>query len=464
MKLKPFTLALALTLPLAAHASIQQQINEMYGGLINVTAPGAYETASRGVVTGGAVTLRNRISTANLISITPPSAKGGCGGINLYTGSFSFINGEEFVALMRNVAANAVGVVSGFAFELAMEAMDSATNGVLRNLTNKIQSLNQMFSNSCKLAQGLVTGTMDAFREKRDLKSSLAGVAENVAPDLFSSSSTKEDSPSNRIVTAGKAKLCKDTGNILWCAMKESRMTSQVVFGSYENAEFIMSMVGSYNVINTTDDKGGKTLMPQPIASLKDARLELFVMGTDGESIKLYNCDNDPDCLDPTIRTQSSFQGLATRIVSDLRTNGVFERIEAGLADASDRQRLSWIMRSRVGINLLKITNKAGPAEAYAYLEMFANQLAADAAVVMIGDLLDHTERGLKSIEMADAVKVVSDLKEAKQRLHDEHRTLIAQWGGFTEVDSQARNILEMTPSQDSGKMPLGLVSENSGR
>lgn len=80
MKIKPIALAVALfVVSFGAYANIQQQVNEMFSGMINVTSPGAYKTATRGVVTGGSVVLRNRISTANLISITPPSAKGGCG-------------------------------------------------------------------------------------------------------------------------------------------------------------------------------------------------------------------------------------------------------------------------------------------------------------------------------------------------------------------------------------------------
>lgn len=192
MKIKPIALAVALFVsPFAAQANIQQQVNEMFSGMINVTNPGAYRTATRGVVTGGSVVLRNRISTANLISITPPSAKGGCGGINLYSGSFSFINGEEFVALMRNVASNAAGIVSGFAFELALDAMDAQTGGVIRNLANKIQSLNQMFSNSCQLASGLVTNAKKAYEESTDFKSAMTAFGSNVSSDFFTAKSTK---------------------------------------------------------------------------------------------------------------------------------------------------------------------------------------------------------------------------------------------------------------------------------
>ncbi|MDN4704685.1 conjugal transfer protein TraH [Vibrio parahaemolyticus] len=43
----------------------------------------------------------------NLVSFTPPSWKAGCGGVDMFGGSFSFINAEQLVTMMRAVAANA---------------------------------------------------------------------------------------------------------------------------------------------------------------------------------------------------------------------------------------------------------------------------------------------------------------------------------------------------------------------
>ncbi len=70
-------LAIALALGNTADANIQQQVNAMFNSMINVTAPGAYKTASMGVVTGGNIVIRNRITTITPIHITPPSVKGG---------------------------------------------------------------------------------------------------------------------------------------------------------------------------------------------------------------------------------------------------------------------------------------------------------------------------------------------------------------------------------------------------
>lgn len=463
---KPLVLVVAVLAPIGAIANIQQQIHAMYDGLINTTAPGAYQTATRGVVTGGAVTLRNRISTANLVSITPPSAKGGCGGINLYTGSFSYINGEEFIALMRNVASNATGVVSGFAFELAMEAMDSATNGVLRNLTNTIKSFNQMFSNSCQLAQGVVSGAQEAFSEKRDLKSALRVMAENVAPDYFASKSPKEESSAKRLAASGKAKACADTGNILWCAMRVIDLDNQALYGSEDNSEFVLSMVGSLNVVLTEDDKGGETFMPQPIPRLinKDA-LRIFVEGNDDTATRVYDCASDDldQCLEPNTRLLGTFKGLAARIVDDLQQNQVFERFAKGNASPADGERLQWLARSRIGVNLMTIVQKNGAQAGYDYLGNYSKLLAADATASFILEMLDVTEKGLSSMTMADSVKVLENLRDSHNRVMAEYRDLLLSYGGYKDADRQALDLLETAPNSDPSKLPQGTTSSHAG-
>ena len=79
-----FTAGITMGASVSVNADIQRQVNSMFNSMINVTSPGAYQTASLGVVTGGSITLRNRITTISPIKITPPSAQAGCGGINRY--------------------------------------------------------------------------------------------------------------------------------------------------------------------------------------------------------------------------------------------------------------------------------------------------------------------------------------------------------------------------------------------
>ncbi len=45
--------------------------------------------------------MRTPNTTYNLAAITPPSANAGCGGIDLYMGGFSFVNKEQFVAMLK---------------------------------------------------------------------------------------------------------------------------------------------------------------------------------------------------------------------------------------------------------------------------------------------------------------------------------------------------------------------------
>ena len=88
----------------------------MFGTMTNFTAPTAHLGQRRGMITGGSLVARNGIANTNLVSFVPPSFSAGCGGIDLFAGSFSFINFNQFVQLLRNVAGNA----SGYAFQLAI--------------------------------------------------------------------------------------------------------------------------------------------------------------------------------------------------------------------------------------------------------------------------------------------------------------------------------------------------------
>ena len=100
-----------------AKANLNDELQGAFSDMINVTPGGAYDTQRRGVISGGSISMRNKIVHPNLISWVPPEINGGCGGIDLFAGSFSFINGAQFTQLSRSIAQAAVG----YAFELAIE-------------------------------------------------------------------------------------------------------------------------------------------------------------------------------------------------------------------------------------------------------------------------------------------------------------------------------------------------------
>src|SRR5690606_37988731 len=75
-----------------AHASLADELDDMFS---NVTAPGSFSTTLRQGWAGGGVGIRAPIRNISVISFDPPRLSAGCGGIDLFGGSFSFINSEQ---------------------------------------------------------------------------------------------------------------------------------------------------------------------------------------------------------------------------------------------------------------------------------------------------------------------------------------------------------------------------------
>ena len=209
--------SLCLARPAAAADGLATQLDAMFNTLVNYTAPTAHLGQRRGVVTGGSLNARNRIMNESLWHFVPPSFSAGCGGIDLFAGSFSFISADQFQSLLRAVAANA----AGYAFEVALGAMCKECLETMETLQKKIQALNQGFANSCQLAKGLVNDVADAFDVKHKDDTSLLGMVKGLGDVFETRSATTGSDPiaqvKNNLSADEKAEL---EGNLVWRALK----------------------------------------------------------------------------------------------------------------------------------------------------------------------------------------------------------------------------------------------------
>ena len=141
--------------PVAANVgdSMDRFMDDM-GAAANVTGPTAFEGQSAGYYSMGNVWTRFPQKTTNIANLQLPRARAGCGGIDIFAGSFSFINASEMVALLKAVANNAVG----FAFSLAIDTICPECNKIMQEFSQKAQLMNELSINSCEMAQGLVGG------------------------------------------------------------------------------------------------------------------------------------------------------------------------------------------------------------------------------------------------------------------------------------------------------------------
>ncbi|MDE0381540.1 MAG: conjugal transfer protein TraH, partial [Rhodospirillales bacterium] len=114
-------LALALSLvAIPARADVLSEMNRFWqGAAVNVTGPTAFNGQASGHWTLGNLYLRAPVRSEQVATVSLPSFRAGCGGIDAFAGAFSFIDSDQLIAFGRAVAQNA----AGFAFELALETI-----------------------------------------------------------------------------------------------------------------------------------------------------------------------------------------------------------------------------------------------------------------------------------------------------------------------------------------------------
>ena len=130
--------------PANLNAEMQAMFNDL-GALGNVTSPGAFRGQAMNLYTGGGLMMRAPGRNYPLVNAQLPSLRAGCGGIDLFGGSFSFINKAQFVSLLQNIGANAVG----YAFKLALQSISPDIDKLLTELQDQINKINTMNINSC---------------------------------------------------------------------------------------------------------------------------------------------------------------------------------------------------------------------------------------------------------------------------------------------------------------------------
>ncbi len=159
-KLKTFrihTVALAIgcmSMSVNTQAGFMDDFYSAAGAAANVTPASVIQTQSGTFLTGGSVTWRVQQSNFDLFGWTPPSYKAGCGGIDLFGGSFSFPNSAQFVALLQQIGQNAAGLF----FEMALQAMSPVLAQTIKGIQKDIQYMNGKMQDSCTAARDLTSG------------------------------------------------------------------------------------------------------------------------------------------------------------------------------------------------------------------------------------------------------------------------------------------------------------------
>lgn len=291
--------AMAITC-MPATASIQSDLNSFFDSMglnSNVTPPGAYEGQTAGYYTGGNLFARAPVRNYNLMTVQMPSARAGCGGIDLFAGGFSFINSDQLVAMMKNIGSNAVGL----AFQVALSTISPKLSGLLQDMQNMANDINSASLNSCETAAtmlGSVLPQSDASNNAlcRSMGSAMGSFSDYAAARQGCGTGGQRTSTLAAARTNNEFKDVLVDGNITWRALKKLSLTSS----DTELAQMTMSMVGAivYPLAASDGTPGNPRYVPASI-KFSSSDIRAFLYGGEVKTLRCLDGTAEFECLNP---------------------------------------------------------------------------------------------------------------------------------------------------------------------
>jgi conjugative transfer pilus assembly protein TraH len=277
-------------------AGLDTQMENMFksmGGMASVNGPGAFKGQTMGVLSGGSVQWRVPSRNYQLFSMTAPSLKAGCGGIDLRMGSFSYINEDKFKEMLESIGDATVGLL----FQAALSSLSPQLKGILDNLEAIARMVNQANVNSCKAAESLIMGASSMMgaseTEQCVLGKTMKGVDMNQAR-----AACKDNAASINKANANDPatkEIAPHDANLMWDALAKTSLTK-------EEKELIINIAGTVVLRVSPDDSSGPP-QPKPVGEMLNSIEQLLYGSEDAPGGKIrikpwWKCKADPG--DPT--------------------------------------------------------------------------------------------------------------------------------------------------------------------
>ena len=221
-----------------AVADVNSDMNQFFNKLgfaSNTTQSGVWQGQAAGYAYGGSLYARTQVKNVQLISMTLPDINAGCGGIDAYLGSFSFINGEQLQRFVKQIMSNA----AGYFFDLALQTTVPEIKTAKDFLQKMASDINSMNLSSCQAAQGIIGGLFPRTQvSQQKVCQDIAGES-NIFADWAASRQGctvggKSDSVRDKASDKDKERVTKNI-NIMWNALSKNRMFD----GNKELKEFV---------------------------------------------------------------------------------------------------------------------------------------------------------------------------------------------------------------------------------
>jgi conjugative transfer pilus assembly protein TraH len=429
-------------------SSMDSFLNDV-GGAANVNGPTAFQGQSAGYYSLGNVWTRFPQKTTNLANLQLPRARAGCGGIDIFAGSFSFINASEIVALLKAVANNAVG----FAFSLAIDTVCPECSKIMQEFSQKAQLMNNLNINSCELAQGLVGGIWPKGDLADKAICEAIGNSEGIFTDYAAAKhgcGTQGQRASTLASGAGKYDDV-NTGvarNYTWTILKKF---------DQQLAEYAMTLLGTIIYVPPKDDTPGKFV---PIIGESSSTLVTSLLdGTSAGNVLIFHCDEPDQCLDP------GFQSLNLPVSQSLRRR-VSTLIDGMVQAIRDDKPITGAQKELLQVSSIPLYKILTVQAAYGRgmptddRETLAELASVDLLFAVLDRIVSEAGRSMTSFIGADQAKIAlwqGQVNTVRQALADRQANTHLKVNAVLQIIEKAQYIENVLATQMSPGMAAAL-------
>jgi conjugative transfer pilus assembly protein TraH len=449
------TALLSVHPPTLQAGDLNDEVNNMFnslGAIGNYTDPGAFRGQAFNTYTGGSLFMRAPNKVYQLAAIQFPSARAGCGGIDVFGGSFSHISAAEFKNMLRNITA----ALPGIAFQLALESVSPLLGGLTKWAKGLETWINNARINSCETAKALVSTAAEAagFSSQEacsDLAIELGLESDRDAarrrcasdrPGILSSARSSDD--------ANIRNKAPFVGNLTWKALQRAS-----TYLDDQERELIMSIVGT--VIFYPEDAARD---PEPIAPTITSISQLLYgqaagAGTDVTQ-HLLRCNNYTECDSVTLDTSYTHTPFTARVETIMRS--IADKIATRTAIPNNSAEVGFVNQTTEPIyKMLSIgATIPGSGLSESLIAQYRDVIAADYAYVFlernlrVGMAALDKDYTLQQIQRERAAVVRQRAQAMLLQLSQEKNLLYQKVGSFRAVSSH----LEQLERQLRSSMP----------
>ncbi|WP_419421612.1 conjugal transfer protein TraH (plasmid) [Legionella sp. D16C41] len=424
-------------------AGVSHDLDTFFNGLgydSNTTSPGAYESQAAGSYGSGSLVVRNQVKQFQLVQLDMPSVSSGCPGIDLYTGSISFIKGKRLKELGKAVMSNS----AAYAFDVALATTVPELKQIKDNLQALEQKMNQANINSCQLSQNLVGGLWPKTKASQEKICHDQGTMgdSGMFSDYVQARQGCAGSDFNRALEKAEADpKQKDevivNKNIIWSMLKNKSALSS----DTELAELMMSLTGTIIV----DKDGHVTEVPSLI---KNQDLIAAILGRDdgkASVAKIWSCNEKEKCMkvhlkEISITQEKSFKSRVSKLIESLYEHikqdsepTVAEKNLVAMSHIPIFRFLTVLAASEYGVNAVDL-NDYSSLLAQDLLTQYLSELLGEVKNVTAGSMLTQgmielLEKRINHAEhaVAEMVPEVGHRLDEKLRLVERVRSIEKQ-------------------------------------